>query len=388
MGAAALRVDNSWLFVELGIMVIGLAVLARVASRFGFSAIPLYLVAGLAFGDGGLAPLRVGEQFVSIGAEVGVVLLLFMLGLEYSGEKLLQNLRAGATNGFIDLVLNFSPGVLAGALLGLHPLAAVLLGGVTYISSSGVIAKILSELNRSRNPETSSVISVLVLEDLAMAVYLPVVAVLLAGEGLAQGAVSVLVALATVMMVLLLAVRYGSRISDFVSHQSDEIVLLSTLGLILLVAGVAQQLQVSAAIGAFLVGVAISGPLTERAGQLIAPLRDLFAATFFLFFGLKIDPAGIWPSLPVAIALGAATIATKILTGLWIGKRSGLTRAESVRLGATLVARGEFSVVIAGLGTILEPGLGPLAASYVLITAICGPLLARFAGPASTPAPG
>ncbi len=378
---AALHADISWLFIELGVAVIGLAILARLASRFGFSAIPLYLVAGLAFGTGGLVPLRFGEEFVRVGAEVGVVLLLFMLGLEYSGEKLLQTLRTGFTNGLIDFVLNFCPGVLAGALLKLHPLAAVLLGGVTYISSSGVIAKIIHELKREDNPETPSVISILVLEDLAMALYLPVVGVLLAGESFTQGLISVLVALATVVMVLMLAVRYGRRISAFVGHQSDEIVLLTTLGLILLVAGVAQKLQVSAAIGAFLVGVAISGPLAEKADRIMSPLRDLFAATFFLFFGLQIDPGGIVPSLPVAFALAATTAATKVLAGLWIGHRSGLKKRDSFRLGATLVARGEFSIVIAGLGTILEPSLGPLAAAYVLILAIAGPILARAAQP-------
>src|SRR5262245_25885813 len=128
--------DVSLIFVELGAAVVGLAILARIANRWGFSAIPLYLIAGLAFGNGGLAPLRVTGEFIHIGAEIGVLLLLFMLGLEYTGEELKNSLRLGVKAGLVDLLLNFPPGFIAGLLLGWKPLAAVLLGGVTYISSS------------------------------------------------------------------------------------------------------------------------------------------------------------------------------------------------------------------------------------------------------------
>jgi monovalent cation:H+ antiporter-2, CPA2 family len=135
--------DVSWVFIELGAAVIGLAVLARLAHRFGFSAIPLYLLGGLAFGNGGLLPLQFSEEFIHVGAEIGVILLLFMLGLEYTGEELQANLRTGFAAGVADLALNFPPGFLAGLLLGWSPLASVLLGGVTYISSSGIIARVL-----------------------------------------------------------------------------------------------------------------------------------------------------------------------------------------------------------------------------------------------------
>src|SRR5512147_1830121 len=126
----------SLVFIELGVAIIGLALLARLASRWGFSAIPLYLLAGLAFGNGGILPLQFSEEFVHIGAEIGVILLLFMLGLEYSGEELIANLRVGLPAGMVDLALNFPIGVLAGLFLGWSPIAALLLGGITYISSS------------------------------------------------------------------------------------------------------------------------------------------------------------------------------------------------------------------------------------------------------------
>lgn len=371
--------DFSHVFIELGLAVVGLAALARLANRWGFSAIPLYLLAGLAFGKGGLAPLKLTENFIHIGAEIGVLLLLFMLGLEYSGDQLKANLRLGFSAGVADLVLNFTPGVIAGLLLGWKPLPSVLLGGVTYVSSSGVIAKVLGELGRRENPETPLVLSVLVLEDLAMAVYLPVVGTLLLGGGVAKIAFSVAIALTAVVLVLGAAVRYGQQLSKFAAHESDEIILLTIFGVVLLVAGTAQRFQVSAAIGAFLVGIAVSGPIAEQSNRLLGPLRDLFAATFFFFFGLEIDPAALVPALPLAVTLGLVTGATKVLTGFWAARMAGIDQRGRLRAGFELIARGEFSIVIAGLGTAIEPRLGPLSAAYVLFLAIAGPILARLA---------
>ena len=377
--------DISLVFIELGIAIVGLAVLARLASRWGLSAIPLYLLAGLAFGNGGLLPLHFSESFVHIGAEIGVVMLLFMLGLEYTGEELGANLRTGLPAGMVDFVLNFTPGLIAGLLIGWTPLASLLLGGVTYISSSGVIAKVLAELGWLNNPETPTILSVLVLEDMAMAIFLPLASVLLIGLGVVAGLVSVLVALAAVGVVLFVAVRYGNAMSRMVSHQSDEIILLTTFGIILLVAGAAQQLQISAAVGAFLVGIALSGPIVEQARRMLSPLRDLFAAVFFLFFGLQIDPASLPPVWVSAVGLAIVTSLTKLATGWWAARRAGVDVPGRFRAGAALVARGEFSIVIAGLGVDagLGPQLGTLSAAYVLFLAGLGPVLARTVTPLS-----
>jgi monovalent cation:H+ antiporter-2, CPA2 family len=220
---------------------------------------------------------------------------------------------------------------------------------------------------------------VLVLEDLAMAVYLPLVGVLLAGGGPATIALSVFIAVVIVSAVLLIAVRFGHRLSRLAAHQSDEIILLTILGIILLVAGAAQQFHVSAAIGAFLVGIAVSGPIAEQSHRLFAPLRDLFAATFFFFFGLEIDPSTLPRAIPLALVLGLATALTKVLTGYWAARRIDADRQAGIRAGAALVARGEFSIVIAGLGVGIEPQLGPLSAAYVLFLAVLGPFLARAA---------
>jgi CPA2 family monovalent cation:H+ antiporter-2 len=114
---------------ELGLVIVGLAILARIATRLGFPAVPFYLLAGLAVGDGGILPIVTTRSFVHLGAEIGVILLLFMLGLEYSARELVEGVRAAPTSGVVDIALNAPPGLLAGLALGWGWLPSVLLAG-------------------------------------------------------------------------------------------------------------------------------------------------------------------------------------------------------------------------------------------------------------------
>ncbi|MEM8923013.1 MAG: cation:proton antiporter [Actinomycetota bacterium] len=351
---------------------------------------PLYLLAGLAFGDGGLVRIDVSETFIALAAEIGVLLLLFTLGLEYSDTELRSGLRTGLAPGLLDMVLNAGPGVAVGLLLGWEPLAAVLLGGVTWISSSGVISKSLADLGRLGFRETPSVLNLLVVEDLAMAVYLPLVATLIVGGTLMATVSSIAIALGTVGIILILALRFGGRLSSWLDAESDESLLLSVFGLALLVAGVAQSLQVSGAIGAFLIGLALSGRTEERAMHLISPLRDLFAATFFVFFSFSIDPSELVGVALPALGLMVVGAATKMVTGWYAAGRIGVGRRGRIRAGSVLIARGEFSIVIATLGAGLAQAaeLNALAAAYVLATAVVGPVVTKLSDrPAGVPAP-
>lgn len=364
--------------IELGAIVLALGVLARLASRFALSPIPLYLLAGLAFGDGGLVPLFTTQEFIAVGAEIGIILLLLLLGLEYTANELVHNLRRSRMAGLVDIVLNFTPGFVAGLLLGWKPVAAFVLGGVTYISSSGVIAKSLSDLGRLGNRETPVVLSILVMEDLAMAGYLPIATGLVVGGGLAAAAGPVALALFGVSLIVLAAVKIGPRLSHVLRDSNDEVLLLIVLGLAFVVSGFAAKANISAGVGAFLVGIAVSGPVAHGARQLLTPLRDLFAAVFFVFFGLQTNPSEIPGVLGIALLLAVVTSATKVATGWWAAREAGIARNGRLRAGLALVARGEFSIVIAGLAVGVESQLAPLAAAYVLILAIVGPLVTRI----------
>ncbi|MCF6474571.1 cation:proton antiporter [Nonomuraea sp. MG754425] len=371
------------LFLEFGAVLLGLGILGALALRGGISPIPLYLIAGLAFGTGGVLPLATSEEFLSIGSELGVVLLLLTLGLEYNADELVTSLTSNARAGVVDLVLNAAPGAIIALLLGWGPVAAVAMAGVTYATSSGITAKVLSDLGWIGNRETPTVLSLLVFEDLTMAIYLPVLTTMLAGLSLVSGAISVGIALLTVSVVLIVALRFGRFIEAFVSSPNSEVLLLKVVGLALLVAGLAQQLQVSAAVGAFLVGIALSGELAEDAQTLLAPLRDLFAAVFFVVFGLQTDPAKILPVAGLAALLALVSMITKLLTGMYAARRAGIAKAGQARAGIALIPRGEFNIVIAGLavGAGVHPDLGALAAAYVLILAAFGPLAAKLVQP-------
>jgi CPA2 family monovalent cation:H+ antiporter-2 len=368
------------LIIELGAILLGLGVLSRIARRVGVSPIPLYLLAGLAFGKGGLLPLEAGEEFVASGAEIGVILMLFMLGLEYSALELFGNLRAGARAGLLDGLLNAIPGAALAFILGWGPVAAVALGGITWVTSSGVVAKILGDLGRIGNRETPAILSILVIEDLAMAVYLPLLTTVLAGASLLSGSLSLGLALAAIAAVMFIAVRYGHVVSRIVASDDAEGLLLGVLGLTLVVAGLSASVQISAAVGAFLVGIAISGPVVHNVAPLISPLRDLFAAAFFVFFGLATDPRDIPPVLLPALGLALVTIITKIITGYLAAKRAKIAILGRWRAGLALTPRGEFSIVIAGLAVTagVATQLAPLSTAYVLITVVLGPVLARL----------
>jgi CPA2 family monovalent cation:H+ antiporter-2 len=375
--------QGAFLLVELGAVVLGLGLLARLASRLAISPIPFYLLAGLALGQGGLVPLVTSEEFIEVGADLGVIFLLLMLGLEYSAGELLAGVRTVARAGLIDLALNFTPGFVAGLVLGWGVVPALFLGGVTYISSTGVIAKLLNDLGWAGNRETPVVLSILVFEDLAMAVLLPTLAALALGELATSAILTVGLAIAVMVAVIAFAHRQGDRLGLLVFHRSDEVSLLSVFGITLLVAGLAEALSISAAVGAFLIGISLSGEAVARAHALLSPLRDLFAAVFFVFFGLSTNPEEIPGVILVAVVLAVITAGTKMIAGGWAARRRGIGRAGQRRAGLTLIARGEFSIIIAGLavGVSGAEGLPALAAAYVLLMAIGGPLAAKLAEP-------
>lgn len=370
--------------IELGAVFFVLGVLGRLAGRIGMSPIPLYLLGGLAFGQGGVIPLEDIGGFTHLAGEIGVVLLLLLLGLEYSAAELFTGLKRSWFSGLLDVVLNAAPGVAVALLLGWGVVGAMVLAGVTYISSSGIVAKVLGDLGRLGNRETPVVLSILVFEDLAMALYLPILTAVLGGISFLGGLQAVGISLAVITVVLVIALKFGRYVSAIVDSGDREVFLLKVLGAALLVAGLASAMQVSAAVGAFLLGIAISGSTAVNATRLLEPLRDLFAAVFFVVFGLNTNPASIPPVLGWAVALAVVTTATKVATGWWAARRQGVGKLGRARAGAALVARGEFSIVIAGLavtaGAVTDE-LAALATTYVLLMAILGPTAARIVEP-------
>ena len=381
---AASTEESTALYLEFGFLLVVLGLLSRLAHRFGFSPVPFYLLGGLILGSGGIVDIDPQDTLIPALAELGVILLLLLLGLEYSGRELVDHARRQIGPGTVDLVLNATPGVALALILGWGILGAVALGGITYISSSGIVSQVVRDLRWRRNPETGPVVSILVIEDLVMAPYLPILTVLLTGTGLVAGLISVGVALAIVAIVLLIAVRRGGAASRFFRPNEPSGLLLVVFGLAVVAAGLAGLLSFSSAVAAFLVGLLLTGEVAEVARRRLDPLRELLAAIFFAYFGLVTDTSALLGMLGPALILVVVTVLTKFVTGWYASTRVGGGTISRLRAGALLSARGEFSVIIAGLVALsaeLPASFQGLAAGYVLITAALGPVLARYIEP-------
>jgi len=375
------------LLLELGLVLTVLTLLGTAARRFNLSPIPLYLLAGLALGDGGIAPNAQLTGFLEAGATIGVVLLLLTLGLEFSVGEFAESMRRHLPSAGVDLVLNMTPGAVAGALLGLDAIGILAMAGITYVSSSGVASRLLTDLRRLGNRETPAVLSVLVLEDFAMAAYLPLLSVLAAGGSVMQAVIGMVIALTALTAAFAVSYRWGPHIGRLVSHPDAEQLLLRLLGLTLVVAALAEYINASAAVGAFLVGLTLTGETAQRARVVLSPLRDLFTAVFFVAIGLTTNAAHLIPMLPAALLLAAITAGTKMLSGAYAARIDGVGRQGRLRAGSVLVVRGEFSLVVIALVGEAYERVADIGTPYVFILAIAGPVLTRYLG-APREAPG
>jgi len=382
--AATSSEEISTIFLEFGLLIFGLGIIARLARRWEISAVPFYLLAGLLFGEGGLSVVDSSDALVPTLAELGVILLLLLLGLEYSGDELVQTAQRQSRSGVIDLITNSVPGALVGFAFGWGIPGALALAGVTYISSSGIVAQVIRDLRWRRNPETKPVISVLVLEDLVMAPYLPILTVVLTGTGLLTGLISVSVALIVVAVVIIITLKGDTSFKRLFNASEPVGLLLIVFGAAVAAAGLAGLVQFSPAVAAFLVGLLLTGELAEVARRRLDPLRELLAAIFFVYFGLSTDISNLPAVLLPAAGLALLTIGTKFVTGWFAAATVEGGTISRLRAGALLSARGEFSVIIAGLvavSGILPPTFQAFVAAYVLITAFAAPFLARWAEP-------
>ncbi|MGZ8803005.1 MAG: cation:proton antiporter [Mycobacterium sp.] len=375
--------DSVALLLEIGLLLVVLTVLGALARRVSLSPIPLYLLAGLALHEGGLPMVPSAVEFIQTGATVGVVLLLLTLGLEFSVSEFAASMRKHLPSAWVDLAFNATPGAVAGWLLGLDFVGVLAMAGITYISSSGVVSRLLTDLRRLGNRETPAVLAVLVLEDLAMAAYLPLLAVLAAGGAWWQAVVGMAIAMAALAVAFLGSYRWGHLVARLMAPPDSELLLLRVLGVALIVAGLAEYVHVSAAVGAFLVGLTLTGESAERAREVLTPLRDLFAAIFFVAIGLTVEPASLIPMLPAAVLLALVTAATKVASGIYAARREGVARRAQWRAGTALIVRGEFSLVIIALVGASIPVIEAIAMPYVFVLAFLGPVATLLAGRAA-----
>lgn len=357
------------------------AVLARVGSRIGLPTIPLFILAGILLGPHTPGIVLVADPHdLEMLSALGLVLLLFYLGLEFH----LDDLKAGghrmALAGGAYLVLNVGAGLGFGFALGWGTSEALVLAGVLGISSSAIVTKVLVDLGRIGNPETKPILGIIVVEDVFLALYLAALQPILSGaDSLAAAAVDGGKAFGF-LLALALAARFGTRlISKLINTKDDELLVISFLGAAVLVAGISEWFGVADAIGAFMVGLMLGSTSSgERILKLVHPLRDAFGAIFFFAFGLSINPGDLPVVLWAVLAAVAVTLAMNVLAGIATAKLYGFGPQATANISTTLVARGEFALILATMaaGAGLDERLAPFIAGYVLVLAVLAPLVA------------
>jgi len=376
---SATSVVDNLMLIEIGGVLFLLGIIAYVATRLSLSAVPLFLLIGLAFGKGGIAPLQLSSDFLNIGAQIGGILLLLLMGLEYSAREIGETFRSSKTVILIDVVVNALPGVLIAWIVGWGAVGALLLGGITYVSSSGIASELIRDAGWGRSLVAKRTVVVLVSEDLILAPYLPLLSSTVLGVGLLGGFISVSVALLITGFVLLISVKQDKFVAKALKRFGGSSLLLTVFGAALVAAGAAGLAGFSGAIAAFLVGLLLTGEVAQAVRIRLTPLRDFFAAIFFIFFGLSINPAQISSVWLFALVLTVLGVTGKMFVGWWCA-RDLIDPMSWRRVGAFLVPRGEFSVIIAGFSAPLafSDDIKALTITYVIATTFIASLLLRY----------
>ncbi|MEU8509220.1 cation:proton antiporter [Streptomyces brevispora] len=357
------------------------AVLARVGSRIGLPTIPLFILAGILLGPHTPGIVLVADPHdLEMLSALGLVLLLFYLGLEFHLDDLKAGGRKMALAGGAYLALNVGAGLGFGFALGWGTSEALVLAGVLGISSSAIVTKVLVDLGRIGNPETKPILGIIVVEDVFLALYLAALQPILSGaDSLAAAAVDGGKAFGF-LLVLALVARFGTKlISKLINTRDDELLVISFLGAAVLVAGISEWFGVADAIGAFMVGLMLGSTTSgTRILKLVHPLRDAFGAIFFFAFGLSINPGDLPIVLWAVLAAVALTLAMNVLAGVATAKLYGFGPQATANISTTLVARGEFALILATMaaGAGLDERLAPFIAGYVLVLAVLAPLVA------------
>ncbi|MGQ9006724.1 K(+)/H(+) antiporter subunit KhtU [Bacillus stercoris] len=376
------------LVFEVGTALVLVAIASVIANKIKFSIIPFLIVLGMLVGPHapkmGIIDLTFIEssEIIEFFGRMGVLFLLFYLGLEFSVGKLIKSGKSIAVGGTIYILINFTLGLLYGFITGFSFLEVLVLAGVITISSSAIVAKVLVDLKRTANPETELILGIIMFEDIFLAVYLSVVSGLVLGDATSAGSalLSILIAFGYMLLFFIAARKLPPLLNKLLDIRSNEVFIIVIFAALFFIAGFSETIHVAEAIGALLLGLVFSETEhSDRIEHLVVPFRDFFGAMFFFSFGLSIDPFSLGEAFWLALGAVILTILGNFIAGMVAGRRAGLSHKASSNIGLTIVSRGEFSIIVANLGIAggLSATLKPFAALYVLILAILGPLVTK-----------
>lgn len=376
------------LIFEVGIAVALITLTGLISARLRFSVIPFYILIGMAVGPHapqiGIVDLRFIESssFIEFMGRLGILFLLFYLGLEFSVSRLLKSGKAILTGGMFYVGLNFASGLLLGWFMELPLKETLVVCGIMTSSSTAIVAKVLVDLKRTANPETEIIMGMIMFDDLFIAIHISILTGLVlsgASSFLSVFLVS-LSALLFIVLFLIIGRKCIKYIDKALNIKSSELFLLTVMTLLFLVAGFSETLHVAEAIGALMMGLVLGESRhASRIEHQIMPFKDFFGAIFFFSFGLTIEPSSLGGAVGMTIIAVILTIASNYGAGMIAGRLSGMSPRASLNVGFTLVSRGEFSIIMANIGKAggLMASIQSFAVLYVLILAVLGPILTK-----------
>ncbi|MFB4162877.1 cation:proton antiporter [Alteribacillus sp. JSM 102045] len=362
-----------------GLILLAMFAIGFIGLRSKIPDVILFIIVGIAVGG-----LLADSEILYFAGEIGIVLLFFMLGMEFPIKQLAGIAKRVTPAGTLDLFLNFVLSVMIGVLFGLDALSALFIGGVLYATSSSITMKMMENTKRTANPESEFLLGVLIFEDLAAPIMVAVLAGLSAGEGLSGLEFAWL--LGKVVLLIICAVLLGrflfSKLSRFIERNAgSDIFHLLIIGIAFTYSGLAINLDLSEVLGAFLAGIMLAeARKSSKMEPLVLPVRELTLPLFFLWFGTQIEIGnGIsWPWLLTVLIIWS--VLAKLLVGMAGGRMYGLSARVSFRAGLSFTQRGEFSIIIASLAA---AEIMAFSSIFILLSTCIGILLFLYA-PAMT----
>jgi CPA2 family monovalent cation:H+ antiporter-2 len=358
-----------------GLVLLLLFMTGLLGSRFKIPEVIIYILFGIVLGG-----LLTDSHLLHFAGEVGIVLLFFMLGMEFPITQLGKVAKKVTPAGSLDVLLSFAITTGICLVFGLDLITSIIIGGVVYATSSSITAKLLESSKRIANPESEFILGLLIFEDLVAPVLVAILVGLTSGNDLTLGAMSVL--LAKVIGLTLGAILIGrfvfSKLGPFFDrHMNKDIFILFVIGLALSYGGYALYLELSEVLGAFLAGIMLAEVRrTQELETMIVSVRDLLLPLFFLYFGTTIAFDEGVPMLGLLLIVFFWSIIAKIIVGIYGGRWFGLSKRVALRAGFSLTQRGEFSIIIASLAT---GAIKAFSSVFILSSAVIGIVLFQLA---------
>ncbi len=382
--------DNAHTFLEnLALVLCTAALTSFLFQRLKLPVVFGYLVAGMIVGPYLPIPLQADERVLEALSELGVILLMFSLGLEFQLKKVGQIAATSGLAALLETSTMLALGYFMGQLLGFTKIESVFTGAIVAISSTTIIARAFEE-NNVRGKLREVVFGILIVEDLIAIILIALLTAIATGAGMSAWSLTITVVrlvtflLGLVIIGMLLVPRF---VRGIVKLEREETTLVGAIGLCFASAFLAYAFGYSVALGAFIMGslVAESGE-SGRIERLVHPVRDMFVAIFFVSVGSLIDPRLVLENWVAVLALSALVIAGKTIAvsaGAFI---TGAGLRHSIQTGMSLAQIGEFSFIIAGVGLTAGVTRGfmyPVAVAVSAITTLFTPWLIKAAEPAA-----